>query len=66
MSAFEARYPDVGGEDYLFLPDYPNRATAARIIQRQFNHLMERQGSSMIRSPTPIAPSTACATPRSA
>ena len=30
------RYPDVGGEDYIFLPGYPN-ITAARIIQRQFN-----------------------------
>ncbi len=26
------RYPDVGGEDYIFLPGYPNRAIAARII----------------------------------
>jgi integrase len=33
VSAYErikARYPDAGGEDYLFLPDYPNRATASR------------------------------------
>ena len=45
VSAYERirkRYPDVGGEDYLFLPDYPNRATASRIFQRQFNLLMER------------------------
>ena len=44
MSVSKARYPDVGGEDYLFLPDYPNRATASRIIQRQFNLAMERTG----------------------
>jgi integrase len=38
------RYPDASGEDYIFLPGYPNRATAARIIQRQFNLVMERTG----------------------
>jgi hypothetical protein len=27
--------------DFIFLPDYPNRATASRIIQRQFKRLME-------------------------
>jgi hypothetical protein len=31
------RYPNAKGEDYLFLPAYPNRATVSRIIQRQFN-----------------------------
>ena len=47
VSAYDhikARYPDAGGEDYLFLPDYPNRATASRIFQRQFNQLMEETG----------------------
>jgi len=47
VSAFERikiRYPDVGGEDYLFLPEYPNRATASRIFQRQFNQLMDETG----------------------
>ena len=47
VSAYErikARYPDAGGEDYLFLPDYPNRATASRIFQRQFNQLMDETG----------------------
>ena len=38
------RYPDFGGEDYNFLPNYPNRATASRIIQRQFNLVMEQTG----------------------
>jgi hypothetical protein len=36
------RYPDAKGEDYLFLPAYPNRATASRLIQRQFNEALER------------------------
>ena len=47
VSAYERikiRYPDVGGEDYLFLPEYPNRATASRIFQRQFNQLMDETG----------------------
>ena len=47
VSAYERirkRYPDAAGEDYLFLPDYPNRATASRIFQRQFNLLMEQTG----------------------
>ena len=47
VSAYErikARYPDAGGEDYLFLPDYPNRATASRIFQRQFNQLLDDTG----------------------
>jgi integrase len=38
------RYPDAQGEDYLFLPAYPNRATASRIIQRQFNEVLEQTG----------------------
>ena len=29
---------------YLFLPDYPNRATASRIFQRQFNELLDDTG----------------------
>lgn len=36
------RYPHTKGEDYLFLPDYANRATASRIIQRQFNEALKR------------------------
>ena len=53
VSAYErikTRYPDAGGEDYLFLPDYPNRATASRIFQRQFNQLMDDRVSNMIPS----------------
>ena len=47
VSAYErvkARYPDAGGEDYLFLPEYPNRATVSRIFQRQFNQLLDDTG----------------------
>ena len=35
------RYPDAKGEDYIFLPHYENRVTAARIFARQFNALLE-------------------------
>ena len=38
------RYPDAKDEDYLFLPNYKNRQTAARIIQRQFNIGLEKAG----------------------
>ena len=47
VSAYERlrkRYPDVGGEDYLFLPNYANRATAARVFARQFNDLLDETG----------------------
>ena len=37
-----ARHPERAPEDYLFLPEYSNRATASRIIQRQFNALLKR------------------------
>lgn len=37
-----SRYPDAGGEDYILLPQYTNRQTAARIFARQFNVLLER------------------------
>ena len=38
------RYPEATGEDYLFLPHYQNRATAARVMARQFNKLMDEAG----------------------
>jgi site-specific recombinase XerC len=38
------RYLWAKGEDYVFLPQYPNRATAGQIIQRQFRTLMARTG----------------------
>src|SRR4029078_8814062 len=41
------RYPDAKGEDYLFLPHYENRVTAARVFARQFNALLEETGLKM-------------------
>jgi len=38
------RYPWAKGEDFLFLPQYPNRTTAGQIIQRQFRTLLARTG----------------------
>ena len=42
LERIKRRYPDAKREDFLFLPQYGNRATAARIIQRQFNAALER------------------------
>jgi len=39
-----ARNPNAAGEDFLFLPDYANRVTAARSTARQFNHLLQVAG----------------------
>lgn len=36
------RYPNAKPDDYLFLPNYPNRETASRIIGRQFRELLKR------------------------
>lgn len=36
------RNPERTPDDYLFLPEYANRTTASKIIQRQFNALLER------------------------
>ena len=38
------RYPNKTADDYIFLPDYENRVTASKIIQRQFAQLMARSG----------------------
>jgi hypothetical protein len=38
------RYPDAHDQDYIFLPQYPNRVTASKIFQRQFKELMTRAG----------------------
>lgn len=38
------RYPHARPDDFLFLPDYKNRETASRIMQRQFNELLARTG----------------------
>jgi hypothetical protein len=37
-------YPDAKPEDYVFLPLYKNRHTAAKIIQRQFREVLRRAG----------------------
>jgi hypothetical protein len=39
-----ARNPNATGEDYIFLPTYPNRKTASQIMQRQFNALLKKAG----------------------
>ena len=44
------RNPNARDEDYIFLPQYQNRITASKIIQRQFKELMTRARSKMIRS----------------
>src|SRR5271167_3349046 len=38
------RYPEAGGEDHILLPQYPDRATAGRIIARHFNALLDETG----------------------
>lgn len=40
----KARNPNANLDDYIFLPNYKNRSTAARIIQRQFNLVLEKAG----------------------
>jgi hypothetical protein len=35
-------HPDHQPEDFIFFPDYPNRTTALRNVNRQFNYLLER------------------------
>ena len=44
------RNPNADGEDYIFLPEYLNRTTAAKIIQRQFGELMDRSGLKVDKS----------------
>ena len=46
----QQRNPNAGGEDYIFLPEYLNRTTAAKIIQRQFGELMDRSGLKVDKS----------------
>lgn len=38
------RYPDADPDDYIFLPEYKNRTTAGKIIQRQFRALLKSCG----------------------
>ena len=53
------RYPDTTGEDYIFLPHYENRVTAARVFARQFNALLEETGLKMDAVLRPSGRSTA-------
>jgi hypothetical protein len=38
------RHPNPSSEEHIFLPQYQNRQTAARIIQRQFHELLKTAG----------------------
>jgi len=38
------RHPKAKPDDYIFYPDYPNRITAARNVQRQFRILLDEAG----------------------
>ena len=61
----QKRNPNAIGDDFLFLPTYQNRATAERIVQRQFNHLLDVTALKKDRiRPRSEAP-TACGTRRS-
>jgi hypothetical protein len=40
--SIKKRYPNTTNEDYVFLPEYKNRITAGKIIQRQFKYLLEK------------------------
>ena len=37
-------HPDHKPDDFVFFPDYPNRSTAKRNLNRQFNHILEKAG----------------------
>jgi hypothetical protein len=49
-------HPNHASDDYVFFPDYPNRSTALRNVNRQFNYLLGRSELKMtpegtLRSP---------------
>jgi hypothetical protein len=44
MKRIMARNPSAKPSDYLFLPEYENRETASKIIQRQFREVMKTAG----------------------
>lgn len=44
MKRIKERNPDAKPSDYLFLPEYENRETASKIIQRQFREVMKTAG----------------------
>jgi hypothetical protein len=45
------RYPDAKSDDFIFFPDYPNRTTAANIVQRQFREVL-KEGNIQTDEPT--------------
>jgi hypothetical protein len=42
LERIRKRHPDAKGEDFLFLPQYPNRSTASQILRAHFNAAMDR------------------------
>jgi hypothetical protein len=49
-------HPDFQPDDFVFFPDYPNRTTALRNVNRQFNYLLERAGLKMTPDGTTRSP----------
>jgi site-specific recombinase XerD len=49
-------HPDHQPDDYVFFTDYPNRTTALRNVNRQFNYLLERSDLKMTPEGTPRSP----------
>ena len=43
-------------DDYVFFPDYKNRSTALRNVNRQFNHILDVAGLKMTRDGQPRSP----------
>jgi hypothetical protein len=48
--------PDYEPDDYVFFADYPNRTTALRNVNRQFNYLLERAELKMTPDGTKRSP----------
>lgn len=44
------RQGEYNGEDYLFFPQYKNRTTASKVVQRQFRELMKQAGVEVDRA----------------
>jgi len=38
------RHAQTSSEDYILFPQYENRTTASKVVQRQFRELMKRAG----------------------
>jgi hypothetical protein len=46
----QKRHPNAPSDQYIFLPDYQNRETASKIVQRQFHEVLQR--ANLDRDPT--------------